>query len=60
MSTSNKIALVCGAGGFIGYHLVRRLKREGFGSGSLISNSRASARPRPTTLRLAIFAIRIS
>ncbi len=25
-----KIALVCGAGGFIGHHLVRRLKREGF------------------------------
>jgi GDP-D-mannose 3',5'-epimerase len=27
---SEKIALVCGAGGFIGHHLVRRLKREGF------------------------------
>src|SRR6266496_3303877 len=25
-----KAALVCGAGGFIGHHLVRRLKREGF------------------------------
>ena len=25
-----KMALVCGAGGFIGHHLVRRLKREGF------------------------------
>jgi nucleoside-diphosphate-sugar epimerase len=25
-----KFALVCGAGGFIGHHLVRRLKREGF------------------------------
>lgn len=25
-----KTALVCGAGGFIGHHLVRRLKREGF------------------------------
>jgi nucleoside-diphosphate-sugar epimerase len=25
-----KIALVCGAGGFIGGHLVKRLKREGF------------------------------
>ena len=25
-----KTALVCGAGGFIGSHLVRRLKREGF------------------------------
>ena len=25
-----KVALVCGAGGFIGHHLVRRLKREGF------------------------------
>ena len=34
MSASNssvgKAALVCGAGGFIGHHLVRRLKREGF------------------------------
>jgi GDP-D-mannose 3', 5'-epimerase len=27
---TEKIALVCGAGGFIGHHLVRRLKREGF------------------------------
>ncbi len=27
---SKKIALVCGAGGFIGNHLVNRLKREGF------------------------------
>jgi GDP-D-mannose 3',5'-epimerase len=27
---SGKLALVCGAGGFIGHHLVRRLKREGF------------------------------
>src|SRR5262249_40830103 len=26
---SRKTALVCGAGGFIGHHLVRRLKREG-------------------------------
>lgn len=25
-----KLALVCGAGGFIGHHLVSRLKREGF------------------------------
>jgi GDP-D-mannose 3', 5'-epimerase len=25
-----KKALVCGAGGFIGLHLVNRLKREGF------------------------------
>jgi GDP-D-mannose 3', 5'-epimerase len=25
-----KLALVCGAGGFIAHHLVRRLKREGF------------------------------
>ena len=24
------VALVCGAGGFIGHHLVRRLKRQGF------------------------------
>jgi GDP-D-mannose 3',5'-epimerase len=27
---SEKVALVCGAGGFIGHHLVKRLKREGF------------------------------
>lgn len=27
---SNKTALVCGAGGFIGGHLVRRLKDEGY------------------------------
>jgi GDP-D-mannose 3', 5'-epimerase len=25
-----KVALVCGAGGFIGHHLVKRLRREGF------------------------------
>src|SRR3954464_12525886 len=29
-STPGKLALVCGAGGFIGHHLVKRLKREGF------------------------------
>jgi nucleoside-diphosphate-sugar epimerase len=29
-STSGKVALVCGAGGFIGHHLVRHLKHEGF------------------------------
>ena len=29
-SIVRKAALVCGAGGFIGHHLVRRLKREGF------------------------------
>ena len=29
-SIARKAALVCGAGGFIGHHLVRRLKREGF------------------------------
>lgn len=29
-SGTQRIALVCGAGGFIGHHLVRRLKREGF------------------------------
>src|SRR4051794_16033 len=28
--TAEKSGLVCGAGGFIGHHLVRRLKREGF------------------------------
>jgi len=27
---SQKKALVCGAGGFIGSHLVKRLKKEGF------------------------------
>jgi len=27
--TAGKVALVCGAGGFIGHHLVKRLKREG-------------------------------
>jgi GDP-D-mannose 3',5'-epimerase len=27
---TGNVALVCGAGGFIGHHLVRRLKREGF------------------------------
>jgi GDP-D-mannose 3',5'-epimerase len=29
-STPGRMALVCGAGGFIGHHLVRRLKQEGF------------------------------
>lgn len=28
--TAEKVALVCGAGGFIGHHLVRLLKRQGF------------------------------
>ena len=28
--TTNKTALVCGAGGFIGSHLVKKLKKEGF------------------------------
>ena len=27
---SGRMALICGAGGFIGHHLVKRLKREGF------------------------------
>ena len=27
--SKNKAILVCGAGGFIGHHLVRRLKAEG-------------------------------
>ena len=27
---NNKFALVCGAGGFIGSHLVKKLKKEGF------------------------------
>jgi nucleoside-diphosphate-sugar epimerase len=30
MAPAAKTALVCGAGGFIGHHLVKRLKREGF------------------------------
>ncbi len=30
MASSQKTALVCGAGGFIGSHLVKRLKKEGF------------------------------
>jgi nucleoside-diphosphate-sugar epimerase len=30
MENSQKTALVCGAGGFIGSHLVKRLKKEGF------------------------------
>jgi nucleoside-diphosphate-sugar epimerase len=28
--TTEKTALVCGAGGFIGSHLAKRLKKEGF------------------------------
>ncbi len=30
MTTNNKTALVCGGGGFIGSHLVKRLKQEGY------------------------------
>jgi len=30
LMTKNKTALVCGAGGFIGSHLVKKLKQEGF------------------------------
>jgi GDP-D-mannose 3', 5'-epimerase len=29
-AATKKATLVCGAGGFVGHHLVRRLKREGF------------------------------
>ena len=32
---SGKLALVCGAGGFIGHHLEKRGKREGFGFAAL-------------------------
>ena len=28
--SNRKTALVCGAGGFIGNHMVRRLKKEGY------------------------------
>ena len=30
MSEYKKTALVCGAGGFIGNHMVKRLKSEGY------------------------------
>ena len=30
MNTDRKTALVCGAGGFIGSHMVKRLKKEGY------------------------------
>ena len=30
MNSNNKSALVAGAGGFIGSHMVKRLKSEGF------------------------------
>ena len=30
MKSTNKAAVVCGAGGFIGNHLVKRLKSEGY------------------------------
>ena len=30
MDTDRKIALVCGAGGFIGSHMVKKLKKEGY------------------------------
>ena len=30
METETKRALVCGAGGFIGSHMVRKLKSEGY------------------------------
>ena len=39
-----KRILVCGAGGFIGSHLVRRLKREGLWVVVWISNIRSSLR----------------
>ena len=49
-------ALVCGAGGFIGSHLVKRLKREGFwvrGRGYQISRIRTDACRRIHKRRLA-------
>ena len=53
-------ALVCGAGGFIGGHLVKRLKSEGFWVRGVDLKSHEYARPRPMTSSSAICAIHIS
>ena len=43
-----KTALVCGAGGFIGSHLVKRLKREGFWVRELTLNIQSLVRQKLT------------
>ena len=50
-------ALVCGAGGFIGGHLVKRLKRESFWVRGADIKTRELQRVKPTNSSLAICAI---
>jgi len=59
MSNGIRRALVCGAGGFIGSHLVKRLKREGFWVRGVISSSPNSDRHMQTNLFKPICAIRL-
>ena len=44
-----KVALVCGAGGFIGHHLVGGSSGKDFGFGALISSFHVLARRRRMT-----------
>ena len=57
---NGRTALVCGAGGSIGGHLVKRLKREGFWVRGVDLKFRHSRKQRPTILLSETFAINTS
>ena len=51
-----KRALVCGAGGFIGGHLVKKLKREGYWVRGVDIKTHEFAPPRPMSSCCGTFA----
>ncbi len=54
-----KSALVCGAGGFIGGHLIKRLKAEGYWVRGVDLKHMKMSRPKRTTSSSAICATNI-